>query len=224
MDPYFVSGDGVLDGEDRCHEGNLLLREGRWCSVTQIPEQGMSEVGHLDADLVMATGFEINFDQAVRCPCSDHLIEKPGLLTGPGRCRKNATGPIFLSFEMVSQKPGGHRRESLDNGEIMFPDFAGTKLFTDASGRFGSAAEKHHSGRRPVETMHQSEEGFTFLPAAFLQPGFSQVQKGHGPGVIALNEQPCWFIKRQEVVVLIQHRPGRVIEIGVVHHASHNKQ
>ena len=63
--------------------------------------------------------------------------------------------------------------------------------------------------------MNKPEKCFTFLVVTLFEPGLCQVQKRNGAGLITLNEQTCWFIKRKEMVVLVQNGPAGVVEIGV---------
>jgi len=163
----------------------------------------MPEMGHLNANLMMTAGFEVNFHQTVRSRRRDHPIVESCLLAGAGWGRENTARAVGLPFEMVLQEPGGFFRNSDDDREIAFPDGSRPELVADATGGFGGAAEQHHPRYRPVQTMHQPEKSFPLLVAAFFQPGFRQLQKGGSTRTITLNEQPGGFIKGQEMVVLI---------------------
>jgi len=207
----------VFQFELRREERDLPAGQGSRRTVPQISEYGEAQVGELEADLMVPSGFQLDFHEAPGAGHIQHPVGEPGFPTSRSRFRNDDAGPIVAPFKLVHQAAGGGCDLPFRDGKIVLPNPARTELRADSGRCFGCAAKEDDAGNRSVQAVHHGEKHFAGFPTALLEPFLAEIEERRLPGPISLNEQARWFIKTEQVIVFVDDRPQRVVKAFCLH-------
>ncbi len=99
---------------------------------------------------------------------------------------------------------------ALDHGQIALFDPSFAKLGAEPGGRLGGTCQHHHPGHRCVESVHDPGKYPPRLVITRLEPCLGQ-RVHRGPArYVALHNHTGWFIRHQQVIVLIKDGPARM--------------
>ncbi len=178
-------------------------------AVAAVAPDGAAQGGQLGPDLMAATGFQGNLQQALaRLPVDEAIGEGRGLAPGAARCRNAAQAAG--THQLMDQATAGVGRRSLDHGQIGFGDPALPKLGAETGRGLGGARQHQQAGHGCIQPVDHAHEDPARLGVARLDPDLGQI---HQVGLVvqaALHNQACWFIEHQQVIVLVKHRPLRM--------------
>jgi len=156
-----------------------------------------------------ATSFQTNGEQARIALGGEKPIGQPGRLTARRGVRDDRTGPP-PAHQVMRQTVVFPRRPALDHGQIALLDFPFAKLGAESGGRLGRAGQHHHPGHRCVEPVHDPGKDPTRLVVTHLEPCLGQLVHRGPARCVALHNHAGWFIRHQQVIVLIKDGPARM--------------
>jgi hypothetical protein len=111
---------------------------------------------------------------------------------------------------MVDESARLQSHPAFHYGQVPLADCSPPELITETCGSFGCPAKENDAGNRSIDSMHESQVDSTRLLEIVPDPSFPKIQEAWIPRFIALNQKPCWLIKNEQMVVLMQQGPGRV--------------
>jgi 16S rRNA (guanine(527)-N(7))-methyltransferase RsmG len=155
----------------------------------------------------------------------NQVIGKSGLLASRAARVGKAAQPA-VAFDVVDQPAGFLRRPAGHDGEIGFADVALAELGAETRGTLGGARQGQKAGHGCIQPVDNAQKYPARLVEADLEPPLGEIGEIEFAGVVALHSQPCWFIKHQQMVIRVKHRPARMKDgiyrdVGGIDHAGH---
>ena len=199
-------GGGGVEGDFLGVECQVFMGNGGGGEmVFPVADDGVAGVLAVDADLVGATGFELDFEQG----CVSELLFDPeagfgGFAVRVGSYHAFAGGKSIFAQGVVDQVEI-LRPVALDEGEIAFVHGAGAELALQVTEKTGLFGDDEAARGFPVETMDE----FGFEPfGAGLAQGFDQAD---ADATAAVDRQTGGFVKDKHGFVFEQDALGEAL-------------
>jgi hypothetical protein len=109
----------VIELESMSQKGDPIRSIGGVGSVRLVPQNRVTDRGHLRSDLVFSTGFEVDFEQTLVRFGSKNLITQ-GASLSLGRWLFQNLAPISRAHQPAFQASLGAGRAAFDHGPVSF--------------------------------------------------------------------------------------------------------
>lgn len=193
-----------LEALKRCNQlGACALGQPGPPAIDRISDQGVTDMSHVDADLMRAAGLELDFNQCVGGKSLvDSIVGDSGLSIG-ANCKALAVTPVPADGK-VNGSPAGQR--SLHQGQILAMDGMRLKLFDEELVSFNGARHHQKTAGVLVNPMHDTGPWHLVERGGVMQKRILEC-----PVVVPsrrMNDQSLRFVDHNQGVILIDDMQG----------------
>lgn len=173
-------------------------------TVFEIPLDRMAEVGELGANLVLASGEEVDAKQRVAITLRHHLILQLAALCTLGSGVDDKT-LIHASVreEIIIDASRLLGESTLHHSEIRLMQLTTTQHIIEAGEGLGSLGESHHTPHRAVDAMHYAAEYIARFVVLLLKIHLNLLGEGSVAGLIPLHYLPLCLIYYDNMIVFV---------------------
>ena len=179
-------------------------------TVDRVSDDGVPDIGEMDADLVGPAGFEPACDErGHRSETFDDAIMGDGVLALAGHASDASAEVAAIGDQGSVHGAGGGGDAALDNGDILALDVVGLEKFLKSADGFGSTGQGEGARGVHIEPVDDADErtGEAVADGEVLARAFDQgiaLAVGRGQG-----EEPGGLVDDHDVPVFMQNpEPG----------------
>ena len=198
------SAHGVGEGDAVALQADATVGVAALGSVLEVALDGAANGGELAADLMLAAGDEVHFEQMVAVGAGQQSVVEHSFHRSLARMQAGVGFVVlFHAGEPVGECGAVVRRPVLDDGPVGFVDLTAAEELVHASEPLAGACQHHQPAGGPVDAVREAAEHVAGLVVFFFYPLPDDVHQGHVACAVALHELADGLVDDDDVIVFV---------------------